>query len=134
MCGEVPPPARLLTSGGCRCRVGIVIKQVRQLTAPYDLCMLECDGLTRVLHSVLVENRIPHETMVGTVRLGKKAFDPHFWIRLPDGYVVDYRARMWLGDKASHGVFRPGKTRYDGKPVELGLLPKFLFDVLTAGC
>ncbi|HBP6379065.1 TPA: hypothetical protein L6A07_28240 [Pseudomonas aeruginosa] len=35
----------------------------------------------------------------------------HFWIQLADGRVIDYRARMWLGDDAGvpHGVFKTGE-------------------------
>jgi len=112
----------------------MLVQRVRELTVPYDSCPLECDGLTRVLHTVLATHLIPHEVVIGTIRLGKKVFEPHFWIQLPDGYIVDYRARMWLGPNAPHGVFRRSNARYSGRPVLLEVLPKFLFEVLTTGC
>ena len=111
-----------------------LVKRVRELTEPYDNCPLECDGLTRVLHTVLVQNKIPHHVLVGTVRLGEERFDLHFWIQLPNKYVVDYRAQMWLGDKAQHGVFLPSETTYCGKTVRLEVLPDFLLRALTEGC
>lgn len=110
------------------------IQHIRQLTAKYDSCPLECDGLTRVLHTVLTDHDISHQTMLGTIWLGERVFDPHFWIKLPNGYIVDYRARMWLGPEAPHGVFRRSNVKYDGRSILLEILPDFLFKILTTGC
>ena len=61
----------------------------------------------------------------------------HFWIALPNGDYIDYRARMWLGDNADvpHGIFNPvdyPKVTYSGSSAELEILSPSLFAVLTA--
>lgn len=111
-----------------------LVQHVRQLTAKYDSCPLECDGLTRVLHTVLTNHGIPHQTVLGTIQLGEQMFEPHFWIKLPNSYIVDYRARMWLGPEAPHGVFRRSNAKYAGRPIRLEILPDFLFKILALGC
>ncbi len=39
----------------------------------------------------------------------KDIVTPHFWVVLDDGWLVDLRLRMWLGDHDNipHGVFHP---------------------------
>jgi len=116
--------------------VAVSVSKVRKLTEPYDgVSGLECDGMTRVLHTVLSKNRIPHKVMGGSVSFGGKSFEPHVWIELPGGMVVDYRARMWLGRKAPHGVFNPEREdiEYDGRSANFPILNDFLFDVLSGG-
>lgn len=105
------------------------------ILSQYDACALECDGLTRVLHTVLTRRAEPHTVKIGRItntRTGA-TFSPHFWIELPTGQVVDYRAKMWLGQDAPHGIFTPTDTNvtYEGEPVELEPLPDSLFQILT---
>lgn len=113
------------------------MSNLEPILALYDVCALECDGLTRVLHTVLARRREPHVVKVGAITnsLTGCGFAPHWWIELPDGQVVDYRARMWLGPTAPHGIFEPATTRviYEGEPVEVDVLPDFLFQILTGG-
>jgi len=106
---------------------------VLELTNPYDGAALECDGMTRVLHTVLMRHRIPHVPMVGSVDWNGKHFNPHFWIDLPSGNVVDYRLRMWFGGKAPHGIFNPRNAGviYEGRRANMPPLPDYLFEVLT---
>lgn len=112
---------------------------MKELIAKYEACNLECDGLTRVLTTVLQEHSIPHTCMAGTLTLtGTNTGAPlHFWIDLPDGQRIDYRARMWLGisPDVPHGIFNPtdfpGVT-YKGHSIALEPLPPKLFAVLTA--
>jgi hypothetical protein len=55
----------------------------------------------------------------------------HFWIELPDGSVVDYKSRMWLGKNAQQGVFKPNKkTEYIGREVDLKV-SKVIYEILT---
>ncbi|WP_223821873.1 hypothetical protein [Paenibacillus peoriae] len=37
----------------------------------------------------------------------ENGIQPHLWIKLSDRMIVDYRARMWLGDgeEIPHGIF-----------------------------
>ncbi len=80
------------------------------LLEPYSNAPIECDGFTRIAHSVLAGAGIPHSCMQGKlVSTSRDEELPiHFWIQLDDGRLIDYRARMWLGDGAGvpHGVFK----------------------------
>lgn len=106
-----------------------LIQRVRELADPYDRCWLECDGMAHVLHAVLSEEGIAHDVFLGEIRMGEKAFSPHYWIALPGGYIVDYRARMWLGHEAPHGVFLlPEGVVYEGKRVWMPVLPRKVID------
>jgi hypothetical protein len=65
-----------------------------------------------------------------------EGMSPHFWIKLPDKRIVDFRVRMWLGDSPDipHGIFNPTDfplVVYQGQLVDLDPLPQYLFDILT---
>lgn len=109
-----------------------------ELFAEYANCPLECDGLTRVLHTVLHREGIEHSCMVGsfTNTDRNKGAPLHFWIALPDGRFIDFRASMWLGDSPDipHGVFDPANfphVVYRGHVLNLELLTQNVFDVLV---
>lgn len=108
---------------------------IESLTSAYDDCQLECDGLTRVLHTVLEREGVPHVVKLGRIENTKtgNAFSPHYWIELPSGEIVDYRARMWLGPSAPHGIFNPNSTpvEHKGREVNMPPLTSALFRVLT---
>lgn len=106
---------------------------LESLLGKYDECQLECDGMTRVLHTVLEAAGYPHTVKVGSIALGSKTFSPHFWIELADGRIVDYRARMWLGEHAPHGIFRRSQAVYEGERVDLEILSNYMFKILTGG-
>ncbi len=108
------------------------------LLSIYDQCQLECDGMTRVLHTVLEKQNIPHAVWVGTVKHTPTdtTFAPHFWITVGDVFV-DYRARMWLGDipDIPHGIFTLNEfpdIAYEGEEAKLPVLTDQLFMALTA--
>lgn len=106
---------------------------LNSILSKYDKCrQLECDGMTRVIHTVLSRSNYSHTVKLGTVRLGNNSFFPHYWIELPDGSIVDYRARMWLGKHAPHGIFKKSNAVYEGEPIEMGILSDQLFDILTS--
>lgn len=111
---------------------------LKELISRYDSSKLECDGLTRVLHTVLSHEGVEHSCVVGSLTDTKrnKHVSLHFWIKLPDEQIIDYRARMWLGDTPDipHGVFSPkdfSHLVYTGNEVQLDTLPQPLFDILT---
>jgi hypothetical protein len=111
---------------------------MKELITKYEACNLQCDGLTRVITTVLQENNIPHTCMAGALTLtGTNTGAPvHFWIDLPDGQRIDYRARMWLGDRLEipHGIFNPADfpaATYEGHSVQLEPLPPKVFAILT---
>lgn len=75
-----------------------------------DSLPLECDGLARVISSLLRREEIDHIVHVGAVSIEDAGnIRPHFWVELADGRILDFRARMWLpgGDGVPHGVFTP---------------------------
>ncbi len=111
---------------------------VHELIAQYEHCNLECDGLTRIFHTVLHRAGVEHTCMIGSIvhKESRKGSPLHFWIALPDGSYIDYRARMWVGDwpGVPHGIFNPQDyplVLYEGTPVELEILSPTLFAVLT---
>ena len=114
----------------------VLATDVVALTKKYDGLPLECDGMTRVLHTVLAKKDVKHKVMVGSVEAGKtkRGIPLHYWIELPDGRIVDYRAQMWLGMAAPHGVFKPvPQFKYVGKAINMPILTDVLFMVLTNG-
>lgn len=84
------------------------MENLDQLLNKYDKLFLECDGLTRVLHRVLSFHNIPHKVIYGIASSNRIAV-PHYWIQVENNLIVDYRARMWFGKKAPHGVFNPAE-------------------------
>lgn len=105
------------------------INHLRLLLNPYGVLKhLECDGLTHVIHRVLVDENIEHTVCTGQViySVNSEIIPIHLWIDIDD-LRIDYRARMWLGDMPDipHGVFYPvdyPRIRYEGSPTKLNLL------------
>ena len=96
---------------------------------PADALPLECDGLTRVLSALLRREGIAHDSMAGQLLVqGVGTIPLHHWIRLQDGRVIDFRARMWLGKgspSVPHGIFTPaGVHAYEGKAVDFAADPR----------
>jgi hypothetical protein len=92
---------------------------------------LECDGATRVLHYLFQEQNVKHVVKRGSVVFGKDDIPLHYWIELPDGSVVDYKSRMWLGEQVQQGIFKPNeKIQYIGKETDLKV-SKFIYEILT---
>jgi hypothetical protein len=111
-------------------------KDLESLLRQYDtLDDLECDGLTRVLSYVLDINKIEHKTCIGYLHY-KGQVIYHYWIELPNGDYIDYRARMWVGKSKDvpHGIFNPKdykKINYVvTEKVDLKI-NKIIFNILT---
>jgi hypothetical protein len=112
-----------------------VNSKVIKLVEKYENLPLECDGMTRVLSYVLDENHISHKTMQGRVEVDGEEFEPHWWIDLGNGTILDYRLRMWFGNKPSvpNGIFSlkaNPQVSYTGKQVNVHI-NEMLFKVLT---
>ncbi|WP_234265212.1 hypothetical protein [Hydrogenophaga sp. NFH-34] len=76
----------------------------------FDDLPLECDGMTKVMSAVLERDSIEHRCMVGSLSVeGAGTIPCHHWILMPDGHIIDLRARMWLGndERVPHGFFKP---------------------------
>lgn len=108
-----------------------------QLLTPFIDAPVGCDGFTRLAHTALSNAGIEHTCMMGrVVSLDSKARSPiHFWIELEDGRLIDYRARMWLGDcqNVPHGVFQPFHFKswvYRGEVIDLPVLHPVMANIL----
>jgi hypothetical protein len=106
---------------------------LHELLADLDKAPVECDGMCRLITTRLQKQGIPHQVMQGSISLGEESMPLHFWV-VVDGLTIDYRARMWLGDKPEvpHGVFRSEDCPicYMGTPVDLPALDDFMFEIL----
>lgn len=79
-----------------------------------DALPLECDGLTRVISNLLARDDVPHKVCFGQiVVLGRGPIHVHYWIDFGDGYLLDLRARMWLGswEEVPHGYLKPTENQ-----------------------
>lgn len=104
------------------------------LLDPLDTAPVECDGMSSLIATLLTKEGIPYKGMAGSIQpAGHSGTIPHFWIEVDD-LVIDYRARMWLGNNPSipHGVFTKADhaQQYQGTPVEINPLPDFIFQML----
>lgn len=110
---------------------------ISSLLEPYSNAPVECDGFTRIAHSVLAGAGIPHYCMQGRLAStsSSEEIPIHFWIQLDDRRVIDYRARMWLGDDAGvpHGVFKMGEYpewNYLGTEIALPIFSSTMIQLL----
>jgi hypothetical protein len=107
--------------------------KISQLLKEIENSRTECDGFVRLASYILTKNDITHQIKVGSLQLSEnKASIPlHLWIELED-YIIDYRARMWLGNQAPHGVFkRDPSYSYSGKNAKIGKANEVLFNILN---
>jgi len=106
------------------------IQRVKTIVELFINLHLECDGLTRVIHHILVKNDVSHTCYSGTVVFNTKRFPVHYWIKFKK-YVIDYRLRMWFGKLAPHGIFKPAKNNveYNGREIDLTISDS-TFDIL----
>jgi hypothetical protein len=118
-----------------------MIPQVRSLLDPLDSSPTECDGMTRLCHTVLAQHGIAHTVYFGACRYQTQWIQAHYWIDLAgplQGWRVDYRLRLWLKGEVEalpHGVFQPEQfpqVQYLGGRVELEPLSDSLFQLLLS--
>ena len=107
---------------------------LQALVKHLEFAPVECDGMSRLVATVLSQQGIPFQGMVGSIVPKDTNYRiPHFWVQVGD-LVIDYRAQMWLGDASDvpHGVVRaedyPGI--YEGEPFHLEALPESLFQIM----
>lgn len=105
-----------------------------QYNIPACLSHLECDGSTNVISQVLQAHDIPHQIATGMLVISGRKEITHFWITLPDGRYVDFKARMWVGvgPDTPEGIFDPAPFRRfyrllsERPPVEVFFLAEIL--------
>lgn len=117
------------------------LEYIKQLLYRYETSPTECDGMTRIVSTLLTREQIPHQPFFGSLQKldQNKSITPHFWVELAGelkGMRIDFRARMWLGNSEDvpHGVFQfcsYPTVKYMGEPVSLRLLSAADFYVLT---
>lgn len=92
---------------------------------------VECDGLSRLISHLLQKNGIQHVVAGGVLVDMQRLHDlevsteencgvTHWWLELGFGYIVDFRARMWMGPEAQHGVFIPAGGRFEYRTQQRG--------------
>ena len=94
-------------------------EELFNLLAPYYRVPLDCDGQSNVFRRVLKDNGIKHKLMVGKVKSIEtgQVFPYHEWIEIGK-WIIDFKARKWLGDHASYGVFKRTKSNIEFFEVE----------------
>ncbi|MEP8849227.1 hypothetical protein ABKU49_05810 [Enterobacter hormaechei] len=112
-----------------------------------DDAPLECDGHSLMVSLALARENIPHQRVIGHVCRHDSDFvlSPHCWIML-DGYIVDYRLRMWIrlhfgvenAAKAPHGIFPCSSSRMQYRYQQIQHLPatpmdEDLLNIITDG-
>lgn len=114
--------------------------RVVAVLAKYLDAPVECDGFTRLAHTALLREGISHEVRVGSLSENGEpdnGIPLHYWIVLGDGRIVDYKARLWLGEdsRVPHGVFAEAAFPdwlYQGEPISISPLSPTLERVLMA--
>lgn len=118
----LPPPIGALMSD--QEREAMIEKYLTSLTQHVDFVVGECDGITRLVHLALARSGIAHKVYSGWVHVpAGDDIAVHFWAEV-EGWIIDYRLRMWAGEQAPHGVFRKDKFleyEYVGLPIEWNL-------------
>ncbi len=74
----------------------------------WDECSADCDGMTAIISHHLRRASVSHTCVQGGLydRTTGDLVAPHFWICLNDEYLIDLRARKWLGeDEMVHMVY-----------------------------
>lgn len=101
--------------------------------APLDRLPLECDGMTRIISALLFREGIVRRACYGSMSLPKVgSIGLHYWIQFPNAVVCDFRARMWLGPEAPHGLFQPeSDTWYEVHGEIEQPLPPLVFMILA---
>ncbi len=105
--------------------------QLESLLNDLESARVDSDGMTRLVVTSLVKQRIPYRVMLGKLQQGDKVVSPHFWVEAND-CVIDYRARQALGDAAGvqHGVIPQAEVQnqYQGQEIVIDPLPDYLFE------
>jgi hypothetical protein len=88
----------------------IKFRAIEAWLRPLEDLPLECDALSRAISAILLRESLRHEMHVGSMDVDSIGqIGLHFWVSLEGGWICDFRARMWLGNKelVPHGVFQP---------------------------
>lgn len=107
--------------------------QLEALVADLHDAPVECDGMARLVTTRLVEAGVAHEVLQGELVTPAGSIPFHFWV-LAGEWVIDLRARMWLGERTDvpHGVIEEDghPWTYYGRQIEMAPLSASLFELL----
>jgi len=109
--------------------------KIEKLLKPYLKLNLECDGFSKVVSYILDQNGIRHYRVVGDIIAPDGSTMYHEWVELPGNKIIDYRARMWFGNSAPHGIFKKNNTRdytYNPKGEYTNKVSEFIFKLLCS--
>lgn len=107
-------------------------ERLSELLDHLDAADLECDGLSRCVTTILHSHSIVHQVMAGTLTVNESIIRLHFWV-CSGPFVIDYRARMWLGDQSTvpHGIVASeGPWIYRGQPIHMAPLDRKIMAML----
>lgn len=82
---------------------------------------VECDGSARLIIAVLARFEQSYYVYMGSVtNQDGKEFPKHLWVVWNDK-IIDFTARLWLGDSAPHGImdFDQVNHLYNGSEIHL---------------
>ena len=113
---------------------------LRELLVELDEANAECDGVTRLVSTLLARNDIDHQVYAGSIKRKSEiggedlVIGSHCWVECGQ-LRIDYRARTWLGndDCVPHGVHNPvhyPMTAYAGEPITMQPLSDVLFSIV----
>lgn len=116
------------------------VERLCELLDELDDANAECDGVARLVSTVLSRHGIEHQVYAGTIRRKSESggadtvMGSHHWVECGQ-LRIDYRARMWLGTDACvpHGVHSPLRyplIAYVGTPIYLEPLSDQLFSIV----
>lgn len=112
----------------------VTVDALRALLDELDGASVECDGMAKLVCTVLANAGIEHQAYSGTLQVGSNIVRLHFWVEVGE-VIIDYRARMWLGnlEGVPHGVSMKSDlvARYQGEAIGLDPLPPWLFAILA---
>lgn len=110
------------------------MEHIRQLLVEIENAPVECDGFTRLAATILHRNGIEYKAYTGSVSHNDEQVIPyHFWLTVND-HIIDYRAQMWIGKHAPHGIFLESEYpdfKFEGNETIIEPLDDFLFMVLN---
>ncbi|MDT8924829.1 hypothetical protein RBE51_18725 [Pseudomonas taiwanensis] len=109
-------------------------KALEDLVKHLEYAPVECDGMARLVATVLTHHNVAYQGMAGSITpRGCDYTIPHFWVQVGD-LVIDYRAQMWLGDGKDipHGVVKLSDyaALYQGEPFQLDPLSATLYEIM----
>lgn len=86
---------------------------------------VECDGFCLIASKRLLESGIKTRKFCGKINVRGRAIQ-HIWLQHEE-LIIDYRARMWLGSSAPHGVFKEAQGYdYTGEELDNPTISDFL--------